>query len=86
MTKGTRCPPELRERAMRMAREHRKEHASEWGVIQMIACTRPTRSGRSSIARTPIAVSAVRPPCLSSSRGYDSSTAAVGTGITEQMI
>jgi hypothetical protein len=30
MTKATRYPPELRERAMRLVREHRDEHASEW--------------------------------------------------------
>lgn len=37
MTKATRYPPELRERAMRLVREHRNEHPSEWAAIQSIA-------------------------------------------------
>ena len=37
MSKATRYPPELRERAMRLVREHRDEHASEWAAIQSIA-------------------------------------------------
>src|SRR6187402_1157037 len=37
MTKATRYPPELRERAMRMVREHRDEHPSEWAAIESIA-------------------------------------------------
>jgi transposase len=37
MTKATRYPPELRERAMRLVREHRDEHPSEWAAIQSIA-------------------------------------------------
>ncbi len=37
MTRATRYPPELRERAMRLVREHREEHASEWAAIQSIA-------------------------------------------------
>ena len=37
MTKATRYPPELRERAMRLVREHRDEHASEWAAIGSIA-------------------------------------------------
>jgi transposase len=37
MTKATRYPPELRERAIRLVREHRNEHASEWAAIQSIA-------------------------------------------------
>ena len=37
MTKATRYPPELRERAVRMVREHRDEHSSEWATIQSIA-------------------------------------------------
>jgi transposase len=37
MTKATRYPPELRERAMRLAREHRDEHSSEWAAIDWIA-------------------------------------------------
>jgi transposase len=37
MTKATRYPRELRERAIRLVREHRDEHASEWAAIQSIA-------------------------------------------------
>ncbi len=37
MTKATRYPPELRERAMHLVREHRDEHPSEWAAIQSIA-------------------------------------------------
>ena len=37
MTRPTRYPPELRERAMRLVREHREEHPSEWAAIQAIA-------------------------------------------------
>ena len=37
MTRATRYPPELRERAMRMVREHRDEYPSEWAAIQSIA-------------------------------------------------
>ena len=37
MTKATRYPPELRERAMRLVREHRDEHSSEWAAIESIA-------------------------------------------------
>ena len=37
MTKATRYPPELRERAMRLVREHRDEHPSEWAAIGSIA-------------------------------------------------
>ena len=37
MTKATRYPPELRERAMRLVREHRDEHPSEWAAITSIA-------------------------------------------------
>jgi transposase len=37
MTRPTRYPPELRERAMRLVREHRDEHTSEWAAIQSIA-------------------------------------------------
>ena len=37
MSKATRYPPELRERAMRLVREHRDEHPSEWAAIQSIA-------------------------------------------------
>ena len=37
MTKVTRYPPELRERAIRLVREHRDEHPSESAAIQSIA-------------------------------------------------
>ena len=37
MGRATRYPPELRERAMRLVREHREEHPSEWAAIQSIA-------------------------------------------------
>src|SRR5688572_8170036 len=37
MGKGVRYPSELRERAMRLVREHRTEHASEWAAIQSVA-------------------------------------------------
>jgi len=37
MSKATRYPPELRERAIRLVREHRDEHRSEWAAIQSIA-------------------------------------------------
>ena len=37
MTRAIRYPTELRERAIRLVREHRDEHASEWAAIQSIA-------------------------------------------------
>ncbi len=37
MRRATRYPPELRERAMQLVREHREEHPSEWAAIQSIA-------------------------------------------------
>ncbi len=37
MTRATRYPPELRERAMRLVQEHRDEYTSEWAAIQSIA-------------------------------------------------
>lgn len=33
----TKYSPEVRERAVRMVREHLPEHASEWAAIQSIA-------------------------------------------------
>src|SRR5262249_29556731 len=37
MKKATRYRPELRERAIRLVREHRHEHPSEWAAIQWSA-------------------------------------------------
>ena len=37
MGRATQYPPELRERAMRLVREHRDEHPSEWAAIQSVA-------------------------------------------------
>ena len=37
MTRAMRYPPELRERAKRLVREHRAEHPSEWAAIQSVA-------------------------------------------------
>ena len=37
MSETTRYPAELRERAIRMVREHRGEYASEWAAIVSIA-------------------------------------------------
>ena len=37
MAKGTRYSPEVRERAVRMVREHAREHSSEWATIESIA-------------------------------------------------
>ena len=37
MSKATRYPPELRERAIRLVREHRGEYPSEWATITSIA-------------------------------------------------
>jgi transposase len=36
-SKSSRHSPEVRERAVRMVREHRAEHASEWATITSIA-------------------------------------------------
>jgi transposase len=37
MTRATRYRPELRERAMRLVREHRDGYASEWAAIESVA-------------------------------------------------
>src|SRR3954451_3646708 len=37
MNRTSKYPAELRERAIRMVREHRGEHASEWAAIVSIA-------------------------------------------------
>ena len=37
MTRSNRYPQELRERAVRMVREHRGEHPSEWAALCSIA-------------------------------------------------
>ena len=37
MSRATRYPTELRERAIRMVEEHRREYASEWAAIVSIA-------------------------------------------------
>ena len=37
MGRATQYPPELRERAMRLVREHRDAHPSEWAAIQSVA-------------------------------------------------
>ncbi len=37
MSKATRYPPELRARAIRLVREHRNEHSSEWAALPAIA-------------------------------------------------
>ena len=49
MSKATRYPPELRERAIRLVREHRDEHASEWAAIQSIAGKLDTSVGVNTI-------------------------------------
>ena len=45
-TKSPKFSPEVRERAVRMVREHRSEHASQWAAIVSIAakigCTAQT--------------------------------------------
>ena len=46
MTKARRFSPEVRERAVRLVREHQTEYASQWGAITSIAskigCTAET--------------------------------------------
>jgi transposase-like protein len=37
MRKSTKFSPEVRERAVRMVREHRNEHPSQWAAIESIA-------------------------------------------------
>ena len=36
MTRSTRCPVELRERAVRLVRENRNQYSSEWAAITSI--------------------------------------------------
>lgn len=38
MKKSTKYSPEVRERAVRMVREHQDEHESQWAAICSIAC------------------------------------------------
>lgn len=46
MKTSTNCSPEVRERAVRLVREHRGEHESQWATISSIAaqigCTAET--------------------------------------------
>ena len=37
MSRTSRYPAELRERAVRMVEEHRREYASEWAAIESVA-------------------------------------------------
>jgi transposase len=37
MTRSTKYPPEIRERAVRMVFEHKPEHPSQWATIRSVS-------------------------------------------------
>ena len=68
MKKSTKYSPEVRERAVRMVREHQDEHESQWAAICSIAgkigCTPETRRlsvRQAEPARRPAPVSPASP-------------------------